>query len=198
MELLVGMGLFTIVSMAAFVVLSQTFRRTGTEGRAAISSLELKNVLQLFATELRLGTAVSPYLPGSNPNAVICATQLAVTPTTVRFLVMHDNAAAPNGREVNYVGYSYDPATRRLFRGSVPSTNQTGCTLPPNDPLNEANRFVLATNIVRIDGDGNGTIDPMFSLSNGVLNINMGISIGQVEGSPVTQSITSRIFVRSL
>lgn len=178
--------------------LNKTFSRLGLESRAAVASMELENVLQLLNTELRMGAAVSPYLPGNNPTTTVCGSQITVTPTTVRFLVSHDEDGVSSGRRIYYVGYSYDAATKTLYRGQIASTSTTTCTLPAGDPTSSSVAFPIATNVVTVDGDGNGTVDPVFAYSSGLLTFNLGLSIKYGSADPITQKFRSTISVRSV
>jgi prepilin-type N-terminal cleavage/methylation domain-containing protein len=197
-ELLVGLAIFSTLSLGVVTVLSQIFGRLAAETRAASAAAEMANIGNLLGTELRLGAAVSPYLPGTNTALSVCSSAVSVTSTTLRFLLVHDDATATNGRRVLYVGYQYNSGTGQLLRGAVQAPSIMGCTLPAADPLAAGTAFVILDNVTQIDGDGNGSIDPVFALSTSVLTFNLGVTIPQRDGSNIRQKYSTKFLMRSL
>lgn len=195
-ELLVSISIFSIIGLGIVGYITDTLKRLGLESRAAIASQELNNAVNLLQAELRMATSVSPYNVGSNPALVTCAAQLTATTTTLRFLVVHDNPTSPSGIQSYYVGYSYNPSTRILYRGEVASPAITSCTLPGADPLTAPQ--ILARNIVRVDGDNNGTVDPIFNFTSPELRVNMGVEVIGPGGLSITQKVSNAILARAL
>lgn len=202
-EVLVGISLFSIISLGLGKYLTQTFRRVGTENRSMLASMELRNAVNLLAGELRMAGSVSPYLPGDDPTLVTCSASIAVTPTTLRFLVVHDDATGGSGLRPYYVGYRYDALTKQLLRGEIVSASSTSCSIPAGDPTAAGTAQVLADNVVAVDFDGNGTTESVFSYSAPNLTLTLGTDVDSHEGTVaapknVSQKVRTQIFVRSL
>jgi prepilin-type N-terminal cleavage/methylation domain-containing protein len=197
-ELLVSITLFAIVSAAAVTFMSDALRRMSLETKASLATKELKNAVALMQSELRMSAAISPYNVGIDANLVTCRGQLATTPTSVRFLITHDDPSAPSGMQVYYVGYEYSVTDDTLYRGEVAAQSTTSCTLPVNDPLQNANKKVLARHIVRIDGDNDGIIDAPFTRLNNQLFIRLGALTTGSSGLEMTQNVTGTVYTRAL
>lgn len=192
------MTLFTVVGAAVTGYSVDTLKRVGLEARAALASQEVNNAFNLMKSELRMAAAISPYNVGTNASVVTCTAQLAVTSTTVRFLMTHDDATAPSGITSYYVGYQYDAAAKILYRGEVSGTTTVACTLPGTDPLSVGVRQVLARNVVQIDADNNGTIDPVFSFTSPRLLVNLGMQVDGPTGLSILQKVSDAIQTRTL
>ena len=203
MEMLVGLGLFSIIGLGMGKFLTQTFRRVGSENRSAIASMELRSALNLLASELRMGGAVSPYLPGIDPTLVTCTASISVTTTSVRFLVVHDEASSASGLRAYYVGYRYDPLTKQLLRGEVASTSTMACVVPATDPTLSPTAQILAENVEAVDFDNNGTNESVFAYTAPTLTVTLGAVVDTREGTlaapnKITQKVRTQIFVRSI
>jgi Tfp pilus assembly protein PilV len=196
-ELLVSMIMFAVVGMGLFAFTSKSLRTLGLESRGTQAMGELKNAVTLLSTELRMSSSISPYLVGTNAAAVTCTSALNVTSTTVRFLVAEDDATAVNGLHPYYVGYLYDSAQKKLLRGEITSASNTSCILPAGNPASSAVAVTLAENVVAIDSNEDGSIEPVFQLSGDELIVNLGIEVQGSDGLVMTQPITSRIYLRT-
>lgn len=197
-ELLVSISIFSIIGLGIVGYTVDTLKRLGLESRAAIASQELNNAVNLLQAELRMAASVSPYNVGSDPAVVTCGAQVTATTTTLRFLVVHEDPASPSGMQPYYVGYSYNAAERTLYRGEVASAALTSCTLPGTDPLNAATAQILARNIVAVDGDNDGIVDPIFSFTSPELRLNIGVQVNGPGGLSITQKVSNGILTRAL
>lgn len=195
-ELIVGMFLFSVVSMGMATFMHQTFQRTGLEARASHASQELQNAVALIKNELQMSAVVSPYLPGTLPENVDCSAATTATANALQFLVTHDDDTASNGIAAYYVGYTYDESSRELRRGEVTKPITTNCILPAGSPTSSSNAQTIAKRIVRIDSNGDGTPEPVFQLTNGVLTLNIGTEIEAPNGETITQQISTTIAAR--
>lgn len=197
-ELMVSLTIFSVVSMAVTGYIIDTMRRVGLEARASLASQELNNAFDLMQSEIRMAGAVSPYNVGTDPTIVTCGAQLAVTPNTVRFLITHDSSTGTSGMQIYYVGYQFDSATNTLYRGEVTGVSTTACTLPATDPLSAGTRQILARNVIAIDADNDGTIDPVFSFTSPRLQVNLGVQVTGQSGLTITQKVSDAIVSRAL
>ena len=196
-ELLVGLSLASIGSLAMVSFLTSAMRSSSAEVRASKASMELRNAINILASEARMSSSVSPYLVGDNAVVVTCTGSVAVTSTTVRFLVTEDDPAAPSGMTSYLVGYRYDPSTRRLIRGEIPRSSFTSCALPAGDPTDGTNGRTIAENVVAVDGDNNGSVDPVFVLSGNRLTVNLGVRVAVDNDRVVLQSQDTRVYFRT-
>ena len=194
-ELLVSMVMFSVVSLGFISFISNTFRKLSLETRTSAAAQELKNAVNLLSNEFRISAVVSPYLPGNTPATVTCSAARTVTSTSLRFLVSHDESVS-YGLHPYYVGYIYDAASRELRRGEISSVAVTNCTLPVGDPTSATYATVIARDVVQIDADGNGVLDPIFSLSGNQLTVNLKISLTGPGGWKSKQNVSARIFER--
>ena len=195
-ELLVSLSLFGIVGMSISSFMVDTLRRTSLETRMSQATQEAQNAIQLMAAELRLSSQISPYLPGTNVALSTCSSALTVDSTNVKFIVAHDVSTGVNGLSRYYVGYRYDAALKQLIRGEIATATDTTCTGSGN-PTDSSNGAVVASNIVPIDADGNGTTDPVFSKSGDLVMINLGVEVNVNSKLKATQSLSTEVLLRS-
>ena len=197
-ELLVSISLFSIFGLATATMMSTTLQRLGIESRATMANQELQNAVNLLASEVRMSSTVSPYLMGDDPDTVRCSAQFSVAANSMSFLVVHDDGSGANGLRAYHVGYVYDAGTKELRRGQIAASASGSCVLPGGDPTSSSTAQVLAKDIVRIDTDGDGVLEPAFSYSEPKLTLNLGIEIEGAGGVTVTQPINTEIVARSL
>lgn len=196
-ELLVGMGIFSIVGLAMVSFTSRSFRILGVETKASEAAAELRNGIALLSTELRMSTSISPYIVGNVETVVNCSSQVAITGNTVRFLVTEDDASSSSsGMKAYYVGYQYNTTTGELLRGEVQAPSVYNCTLPASDPLSTSNAKTLARKVVLIDSNSNGSLEPAFALSGGSLVVNLGVEVQSADNRRILQPTTTRIQFR--
>lgn len=196
-ELLVSIGIFASVSAAIMTFAGKSFENLSMENRASSAALELQNALALISTELRMSGAASPYLPGTTLSLTKCTSALAVTATTIKFLVTQDESAGSYGIKKYYVGYKYDAVNKQLLRGEIVSTSIYNCTVPLGDPTSNVYAKVIADNIVQIDSNSNGVLDSVFTLSGNSLVINLGIEIDGKNGMKTSQDASTQIYLRT-
>ena len=162
-EMLVSLGMFAVLGMSFISFSTSALHTLSSEDRAALATQELRSAEQLMSSEYRMSSSISPYIVGTTSSVVTCTSALAVTATTVKFLVVQDETAtSTSGIQPYYVGYKYDSATKQLLRGEIPGTSITNCTPPAGDPTSSTYAKVVAENVVQIDADGNGSIDSPF------------------------------------
>ena len=114
-------------------------------------------------------------------------------------VVQDDSAATTSGIQPYYVGYWYDSTTSKLYRGELSGTSITSCTLPVGDPSASPTAVVLADNVVQVDNDKNGSLDPVFAASGNNLVVNLGIrSTGGNNQTSITQPISLTILRRTV
>ena len=197
-ELMVAMLLFSIIGMGLVVFTTHALQGLGAESRVSISALELKNAIGLLSSELKMSSAISPYLPGSDVSLTNCAGAVTVTPTTVTFLISEDDSTATStsGIRPYFVGYSYDSAAKQLLRGEIQAPGILNCTLPSGSPTSATYAKPLAERVTQIDIDGNGTLEPIFSLSGDILSINLGVEVAGPSGSAITQRFSTKAYMR--
>lgn len=196
-ELLVSLSIFSLLGMSFVTFSTSALQRLSVENRISSASQELMNGLELLSSELRMSSSVSPYLVGTTATVVTCGSALSVTTTKVKFLVVQDeNVASTWGLQPYYVGYYYNSATKQLLRGEIAGASITNCTLPAGDPTGVTYAKVLAENVVQIDADGNGTLDPVFSTSGNSIVVNLGVQITGVKNTVVTQKMPTTIYRR--
>ncbi len=199
MELMVGLAIFGVVGLSLVAFSSMALRTMGIESRSAIATEELRNALTLMSTELRMSSSLSPYIVGTTASAVNCSSAFALTATTLKFLVVQDEAAAATaGIQPYYVGYRYDPATRRLLRGEIAGATILSCVPPTGDPTNITTAQVLAENVWPIDSDGNGVLESVFVANGNSVGVNLGIQINGGGGRSISQAMPISIFRRSV
>ena len=194
---MVSITIFSVVSAGVVTYITDSLRRLSVETKAALSAQELKNAISLMQSEMRMSSSVSPYNVGVDPTIVTCSAQFVTTPTTVRFLVSHDDPSGTSGSQVYYVGYEYSAATQTLYRGEVAGVSATSCTLPLGDPLASATKKVLATKVVSIDADNDGTADNAFTRSGNQFIVHLGAQVTGPGGMSVTQPVTDTILTRA-
>lgn len=197
-ELMVSMLLFAVVAVGMVAFTTSTLQTLSTESRVSLGAMELKNALGLMTSELRMSSAISPYLPGDNIALTNCSAAVTATATSVKFLISEDDSSAVGtaGIQPYYVGYRYDAASKQLLRGKIPIAALHSCTLPAGDPTLSPIADTVATRVVQIDVDQDGTEDPVFSLNNNILTINLGIQVQSPGGDFVTQQFVSKAYMR--
>ncbi|MCB9029420.1 MAG: hypothetical protein H6619_00055 [Deltaproteobacteria bacterium] len=191
-ELIVSLMLFSVLIFGMTTYSDTTLRDLGLENRTADAVREVRNTVSVMSSELRMGSNISPYLPGNDPSLVSCSSQLTASSTTIRFLVVHDDVSATSGIQPYYVGYMYDAATRRLLRGEVQGLSTTSCTLPSDDPLSGSNARVIAEKVVQVGAQ------PVFSLNGSILTVTFGVEVDGGAGLSKTQNFSTRVFVRGI
>lgn len=197
-ELMVGLGMFGAIGLGMASISSSVLRDIAMEGRASTATQGLKGALDLLSTEMRMSSSLSPYLVGTSAAAVTCNSAFYLTSSTLRFMVVQDeSAAATSGLQPYYVGYWYDPGTRRLLRGEIPGTTISSCTLPAGDPASATYATVLAENVVRVDGNGDGIADAAFTASGSTINVNLGVEIAGPNGVNIVQPLPVSIMRRT-
>ena len=121
-----------------------------------------------------------------------------MTSTKLKFLTVQDETApSTSGVQPYYVGYWYDSATKRLLRGEIAGTTISNCTLPVGDPTTSAIAQVLVENVVPIDGNLDGTIDPVFSTSGNSVLVNLGVQTTGTDGASIVQPMPITILRRT-
>jgi prepilin-type N-terminal cleavage/methylation domain-containing protein len=196
MELLVSLALFGIVGGVITSTLFSAFQRMSIEQRLAASTDSARLAVQLLTSELRMSSQVSPYLPGTNSSLTTCNSAFDTQSAALKFLVSHDSAAS-RGTSVTYIGYSYDPVTKQLFRGEVSSTSNTSCATPASDPNGAFTRAPLATNIIPFDTNSDGSVDDIFSFANSVVTVSFAVEIRSPHGEIIRQPIRTEIDLRN-
>ncbi len=196
-ELLVSMGIFSVVGLAMVSFASRSFRILGVETKASEAAAELRSGLALLSTELRMSTSVSPYLVGNVEAVVDCSAQVSISGNTVRFLVTEDDeSGSSSGMTAYYVGYKYDSASGELMRGEVEAPSVFNCTLPAGDPLASGYAKTLARKVVLIDSDGDGDVEPAFAHSGSSLVVNLGVEVQSPDGRTIQQPTSTRVQFR--
>ena len=194
-EMLVGLTMFSVFSLGLVAYMGSTFQRTNLENRTAIAAQELYNAIELMSNELRMSSVVSPYLPGIDATLVDCSAALSVTNNSVKFLVVHDSTAT-RGLSAYYVGYTYDASTNELLRGEIAKTSTTDCTLPGGDPTSSSIAKTIASRVVLLDRDSNGSDDPVFVLSGTGVSVNLAVEYESPSGEKVTQDVSTTVRMR--
>ena len=192
-----SLTLFGIVGAGISGFMIDTLQRSSLENRISTAGQEVQNAMQLISAELRLSSQISPYLPGTDTSITTCTSALTVGSTSMRFLVAHDDAAGTNGLKRYLVGYRYDSTTKQLLRGELTSTSATSCSVPSGDPTDSSNGAVIAANVVQIDADSNGSLDPVFSRSGDLVTVNLGAEVALNSKMKMTQKLSSEILLRS-
>ncbi len=193
-EMIVGLVIFSVVSLGLATFIEETYRRLGLESRAITAGQELRNAIGLLSSEIKGSASVSPYFAGNDPALVSCNAALAVTANSVKFLVAEDDGTNGNGLQVYYVGYIYDSSTKELRRGEVVSGSTTSCVVPGTDPLSSSS--VIASDIEQVDNDGNGVPDAVFSLNGSAVRVNLGINVKALDDAVIAQNLSTDILVR--
>lgn len=196
-ELLVGMSIFSVVSLGVVSYMGDAFKRIHIENKSALHSQELRSALNLIASELRMSSNISPYLPGSDTNLLSCSTLISNTDNTLKFIVTHDDDSGTSGINPTYVGYIYDSDSKELRRGFFEIANHNICTLPLSDPIDDAPTMIIAENVIPVDNNSDGTLDPIFSLNNNILSINMGYESTGAGGIILSQNLSVDILIRA-
>lgn len=198
-ELLVGFMLFGVVALAMVSFSTQVIYDVGLENRATLNNLDLRNALELMKAEARMSSSLSPYLPGNVSAMSNCPSLVQVTATTVKFLVVDDDATATglSGMRPYYVGYRYDSATKQLYRGEAAMSSVTSCpAVGSTDPSASPLAKVLVRNVSQVDSDGNGVLDTVFSYSGGVLTVHLGSKAKDQKKRLTAQDQSTKIFLR--
>lgn len=198
-ELLVGVTLFGVVGLGLLNFVNDALRSLSVESRAALAALELNNTMGLISSELRMSSSVSPYLVGNDETVVTCSNALAISSTSIRFLVVEDDpSSATSGLQPYYVGYIYNSATKELRRGEIAGTTVTNCTLPAGNPTSNSISQLLAENIVPVDINDDGTDEPLFNYdaTTGTLTLTLGVEVKSGKRT-VVQAARTRINLRT-
>lgn len=196
-ELMVGMFLLSFLGMTIAAFSKDVLHRAGLQTNLSLASMELRNALDVMSAELRGSASISPYLVGNNAATVTCTSNLSVSSTSVKFLVVEDDStSSTSGLKPYYVGYSYDSTKRQLLRGEIAAPSVTACSLPAGDPTSTTYAKVIASDVNQIDADGNGSLDPVFSLSGNQLSVNLGLAVNPKEKSSKTFKQGTKIYVR--
>lgn len=197
LELLVTLSIFSVISLAIVGFMGDAFNRINLENRASLHSVELRNALNLIASELRMSSSISPYIPGMDTSLLQCSSFITVSSDTLKFLVTHDDSSGDGGVIATYVGYIYDGAKQELRRAEVELASIGSCMLPSEDPLEDIVTTVVARNLVAADSDNNGAIDPIFNLSGNVLTVSLGYEEIGPSNQTLRQSYRTQIIVRA-
>lgn len=195
-ELMVGLTLFSILSLGIATYLEVNMRRIGLEHRASHAAQELQNAVALLTSEYQMSTVTSPYLPGIDSSLSACNGTTSVTNTTLRFLVTFDDPDGTNGYASYYVGYAYDADENVLKRGSVAVSYPVNCTLPADDPADGDNAQILAANVIQVDSNGDGADEPIFSITDTLLSVNLGTTVTSSNSEEISQVISTDVAVR--
>ncbi len=195
-ELMVGLTLFSILSLGIATYLEVNMRRIGLEHRASHAAQEVQNAVALLTSEYQMSSVTSPYLPGIDSSLSACQGSTTASNSTLRFIVTFDDPDGTNGYSSYYVGYSYDADEQVLKRGAIPVSYPVNCTLPADDPTDEDNALILAANVVPVDSDGDGAEEPIFSITNNLLRVSLGTTITANSGEEITQIISTDVAVR--
>jgi prepilin-type N-terminal cleavage/methylation domain-containing protein len=196
-ELLVSLTLFGIVGGGISSFMIDTLRRTSLENRISKATQEAQNAIQLLTSEIRLSNQISPYLPGTDVSLTTCSSAFTVNSTSISFLVAHDATSGSNGLARYLVGYRYDSNLKQIIRGTLASSSATTCSVPSGDPTDASNGMVVASNIVQVDADGNGSLDPIFSKSGDLVTVTLGARVTINSSLSTTQNLSSEILLRS-
>lgn len=194
------MALFGIVGLSLVAVSTSSLRDLSLESRATLESFELKRGLALLASELRMSSFLSPYLPGTTATASDCSAAVEVDNNTVTFFVSLDESGVntTGGLRPYYVGYRYDPTQRQLLRGEIPVTGLFSCNTDVGDPTAPTVARPVASNVVPIDGDNDGDLDAPFAWAAGMLVVNLGTRVESGGTHVKVQNFSTRIFGRVL
>ena len=196
-EVLVSVFIFGIAWLSISSFNSLTFGNLGIENKISASVREARNAVNLLSTELRMSSTISPYIPGNSTSLVDCTDFIEASSTAIKFLVVHDDYAAPNGIQPYYVGYSYDPNSKILLRGEVPAPITTTCSIPAEDPTSAQYAKTIAQRVAQTDINEDGIIEPIFHFSDGVLTVNLEVEATGPSRLFREQKISTRIFTRS-
>lgn len=196
-ELLVSMTLFSVVGLGLASFSNSVLRTVSIESRATSATEELRNAVSLLSSELRMSQSLSPYLVGDLSSVVTCSGAFSVSSSAVKFIVVEDDSSATtSGLQPYYVGYSYDASTETLYRGEVAASSITACSIPSTDPTSAGVRQILAESVIPVDGNGDGSIDPVFEFTGSVLRVNLGVRIDGAGGTKIEQAIPAQIAIR--
>lgn len=196
-ELLVGLSMFSVFSLGLVAYMGQTFQRSNLENRTALAAQELYSAVELMSNELRMSSVVSPYLPGVNASLIDCSASLSVSNTSISFVVVHDDSSSSRGLKAYYVGYNYDPAEKKLLRGEIEKSSTTDCMLPAGDPTSTSVAKTIASRVVQLDRNSDGTDDPIFVATGSGVSINLAVEYESPSGEKVTQDVSTTVRIRS-
>lgn len=196
-DMLVGMAMFGVVGAGLTSVMGGTFQSVGRENRLAIGSENIRMAFSLMNSELRMASNVSPYLPGVDPTLADCSNQFQVTTSSVLFYVAPDQHYGSYGVSPVYVGYQYDPLTKKLYRGEIYLSSTPQCGAAFGDPLNPLYRSVMAENVIAIDYNGDGVNEPVFQYANQNLVITLGTQVTVEGGRTMVSKMQTTIRVRN-
>lgn len=199
-ELLVALFMMSIVVAGVTHTLITRLRRTGYEGRVASAVTEAKQVLTILTTEVRMASSMSPYLLTLNQQVSRCMDAVTVSTNgdSLVVRVSHDSTSGDQGRESYLVGYRYVEATRELLRGEVELSTHTCGEVPGVDPLGVTVAQTIARNMVRIDTDNNGELDPIFERNGSLLLVNLGLEVSTPNAGRTELPLPISISVRAL
>lgn len=199
-ELLVALFMMSIVVAGVTQTLISTLRRTGYESRLSSAVTEAKQVLTILTTEVRMASSLSPYLLTLNQQVSRCLNAVTISSNGSSLIVRvsHDSASGTQGRESYLVGYQYVEATRELLRGEVELSTHSCGEVPGVDPLGASVAQTIARNIVRIDSDGNGQLDPVFERDGSLLLVNLGLEVVTPDSGRTNLPLPMSVSVRSL
>jgi len=200
MEMLVSMAMFSVVGVGLVGVSTSALRDLSLESRTTLETFELKRGLELLSTELRMSSMLSPYLPGTVETAANCSSAVAVTARTIRFFVAVDepNATGTGGLRPYYVGYRYDPTTRQLLRGEIAAASLFSCDASIGDPTSASVARPVATDVIELDSNGDGTAENAFTFANGELTVNLGARITGAGSRVKQRPFSTRVYGRVL
>lgn len=200
METLVAMAMFSIIGIGLVGVSTSSLRDLSLDSRTTLETFELKRGLELLATELRMSSMLSPYLPGTVESASNCASAVHVTPRTIRFFVAVDepSAAGTGGLQPYYVGYRYDPVAKQLLRGEIGVNSLFSCDVTVGDPTSATLTRPIAADVVELDTNGDGVVEDAFRWSNGELTVTLGTRITGAGDRVKERPFSTRVFGRVL
>lgn len=196
-EILVSLLMLGFVSSGIASLMTSTYQSLGREYRLAQATENVRLALHVLTSELRMASTVSPYYPGLISSAINCSGSMSVDSNTIEFLLSHDDQAGVGGVTPYYIGYKYEPALGRLSRGEVTATSTSACIVPVADPLSIDNLSPIANNVVQVDFNNDGTLEPIFSLAGSVITITLGIEVKGIGDQLVTQPMQAQVELRN-
>lgn len=196
-ELLVGMAIFGVIGGTLATVMTLSLRNLGRESRLSAATDGARMAMNILAAELKMAVHASPYIPGTDAVLSNCTSTIAVTTTSLNFLLSRDDSAGANGLTSIKVGYVFDPTTETLYRGEISGSSVTSCVNPAGDPTTTTLRSPITEHVMAVDYDGDGTTEPIFARDVTNLTVTFGIRVRGEAGQDIIQKMQSTIDIRN-
>lgn len=192
-ELVVGIGMLAIVMSIVAQGLHPVMRQLGYQTRADQVNNNLKHVIQVISSEVKLSGRMNPYLYSrdlaTENSACDQYPQASSDGNQLRFPITLDSESGQNGRTSYLVGYRYDESRHRIFRGQVALPNHS-CENLTQDPF--AAEQIFAEDIHLANGGSS-----FFIVSTNKMQVSLNL-LGKVETNyrttdmPVVTTISLR------